>query len=334
MIRAIRRDRILPGGRLAREHQGVGAVEDGVGDVGGLGAGGPRVGHHRLEHLGGHDHRLAVTPAHGDDLLLPHRNLVQRHLDPEISARHHHGVGLAHGLVEAAHHPRALELGDQRQIAAGLAHHAAHRLEVAGSADEAHRQEVGPFGDGEGDIGAVLVADRKRQVGVGEVDALAGRDRPAVEHPRPHLARAARRDLELDHSVVDQEPLAGAQVGEEARLFHRQVSLLAEDDFLALGEKPSLGDFPEAVARPHEVDDDGHETSLLLRHPADAADELAVARVAAVGEVEPHHVDPGVEELGEDVGGRGGRTQSGDDLGLSFRRLGFRGAIGAHLRRL
>ncbi len=45
------------------QHDRVGAVEHGVGDVGGLGPGGAGVLDHRLEHLGGHDHRLGVLAA-------------------------------------------------------------------------------------------------------------------------------------------------------------------------------------------------------------------------------------------------------------------------------
>ena len=52
-------DGVLAGGGLAGEHDGVGAVVDGVGDVGGFGAGGARVFDHRLEHLGGGDDGLA-----------------------------------------------------------------------------------------------------------------------------------------------------------------------------------------------------------------------------------------------------------------------------------
>jgi len=43
---------VLAGGGFGGEHDGVGAVVDGVGDVGSLGAGGARVLDHRLEHWG------------------------------------------------------------------------------------------------------------------------------------------------------------------------------------------------------------------------------------------------------------------------------------------
>ena len=54
-------DGVLADAGLAGEHDRVGAVHDGVGDVGGLGAGGAGVVDHRVEHLGGDDDRLGVA---------------------------------------------------------------------------------------------------------------------------------------------------------------------------------------------------------------------------------------------------------------------------------
>ena len=76
-----RLERVVAHRRLRREHDRVGAVEDRVGDVGRLGAGGPRRVDHRLEHLGGGDHRLAVQVGLADDLLLHQRHFLERQLD-------------------------------------------------------------------------------------------------------------------------------------------------------------------------------------------------------------------------------------------------------------
>ena len=58
-------NRVLAHGRFAGEHDGVGAVVNGVGHVGDLGARGARVLDHRLEHLRGGDDRLADTRRRG-----------------------------------------------------------------------------------------------------------------------------------------------------------------------------------------------------------------------------------------------------------------------------
>ena len=60
--------RVVSLGRFSGEHDAVGAVEDSVGHVGGFGTGRPRLGHHRLQHLGGADHALRGLVALGNDL--------------------------------------------------------------------------------------------------------------------------------------------------------------------------------------------------------------------------------------------------------------------------
>src|SRR5205814_699794 len=77
---------------LAGEHHRVGAVEDGVGDVAGLGAGGAGVLDHRVEHLGGDDDGFGVLPAELDGLLLDQRHLFERELDAEVAAGDHQAV--------------------------------------------------------------------------------------------------------------------------------------------------------------------------------------------------------------------------------------------------
>ena len=228
-------DGVLAGGGLAREHQGVGAVEDGVGDVGRLGAGGARLLDHRLEHLGRHDHRLAGEAAGGDDLLLQHGDGVERHLDPEVAAGDHQAVGRVGDLVEVLDRGLALDLGDDRDPPAGLRHHRADRLDVRRLADVARGEEVRLLGDGEGDVGAVLLGDLEGEVGVRQVDPLAGLHRAAVDDPRPHAVPLLRLDAQLDQAAVDQHPLAGLQVAQDLGI-DRQVDVVrlgAEDDLLA-----------------------------------------------------------------------------------------------------
>src|ERR1700693_4206256 len=52
-------DGILSAGGFGGEHDGVGAVKNGVGHVGGFGAGGAGIFRHGFEHLGGGDDRDA-----------------------------------------------------------------------------------------------------------------------------------------------------------------------------------------------------------------------------------------------------------------------------------
>ena len=82
-------------GRLARQHDRVGAFVHRVGGIADFGARGPRIDPHRLEHLRGDDHRTAGSPGAADDFLLDARDLLERHLEAEIAARHHHARATA-----------------------------------------------------------------------------------------------------------------------------------------------------------------------------------------------------------------------------------------------
>ena len=118
MIRAMVRtaaNGVLADAGLAGEHERVGAVEHGVGGVGGLGAGRPAVLDHRLEHLGRDDDRLGAAAGDLAGALLHQRHLLERHLDAEVAAGHHDAVEGADDLVEVLDGLRLLDLGDDGQ---------------------------------------------------------------------------------------------------------------------------------------------------------------------------------------------------------------------------
>ena len=118
MIRAITLDRLdgeLTDAGLAGEHDRVGTVEHRVGDVGRLSPGRARRRDHRLEHLGGDDDGLGVAASGLDDLLLQHRDVLERHLDAQVTARHHDAVERGDDLVDVLDRLRLLDLGDDGQ---------------------------------------------------------------------------------------------------------------------------------------------------------------------------------------------------------------------------
>ena len=81
--------RVAADGGFGREHDGVGALVDGGGDVVGFGAGGDEGFDHRFEHVRRDDHRLAVGAGDADDAALGDRHLFGREFDAEIAARDH-----------------------------------------------------------------------------------------------------------------------------------------------------------------------------------------------------------------------------------------------------
>ena len=221
MIRAIvldRLDGVLPHAGLAGEHHRVGAVEHGVGDVGGLGARGRGVADHRLEHLGRDDHRLGVAAGLLDDPLLQERHVLERALHAEVAARDHEAVEGLDDLVEVVDRLRLLDLGDHREQDALLAHDLAYVLDVLGRADERERDEVDAQVQRPAQVLDVLLRHRRHAdtATPGRLMPLLSLIRPptttvgvhvgAVDlgHPEPHLA------------VVDQDLVACADVAGQA----------------------------------------------------------------------------------------------------------------------
>jgi hypothetical protein len=67
------------------QHDAIGSIENGVGNVGGLSAGRPRLLDHRLQHLGGANHTLAGLVALGYDLLKVNLNCKMVHRNTLVS---------------------------------------------------------------------------------------------------------------------------------------------------------------------------------------------------------------------------------------------------------
>ena len=80
-------------GGFAGEHEGIGAVPDGVGDIGGFGAGGSGAGGHGFEHLGGDDDGHEGASGGGDDAALGDGDFGGADFDAEVAAGDHGAVG-------------------------------------------------------------------------------------------------------------------------------------------------------------------------------------------------------------------------------------------------
>ena len=149
--------RVRAGRRLGRKHQGVRPVVDSRGHVGGLG---PRRGRgvdHGVQHLGSHHHRLAGGAAGADDPLLQAGHVFGRHLDPQIAARYHHGVGQRDDLVQALDRRRLLQLG---QDGGAVGHQRACLGHVLGALDKGKSDPIHSQTKAEVEVAAVLLGKR------------------------------------------------------------------------------------------------------------------------------------------------------------------------------
>ena len=208
--------RVRAGRRLGRKHQGIRPVVDSRGHVGGLG---PRRGRgvdHGVQHLGGHHHRLAGGAAGADDPLLQAGHVFRRHLDPQIAARHHHGVGQLDDLVQALDRRRLLQLGQD----GGAAGHQRARLgHVLGALDKGKSDPIHAQTKAEVEVAAVLLGKRRqRQHHAGHVDALVVRYLAAGHNLGVHAIIVLVADAEFDPAVVDQDFRPGPKHREYLRV--------------------------------------------------------------------------------------------------------------------
>ena len=119
---------------------------------------------------------LPARRADAGHLLLQPRHLLERHLDPEVAARHHQCIGELQDLAEPMHGLRLLDLGHD----GGAAARDLLRLgDVFRALDEGERHPVDAGVERSIEIGAVLLRQRReRHRRVGKAYAFAVRNLP------------------------------------------------------------------------------------------------------------------------------------------------------------
>ena len=307
---------------LTREHHRIRAVEDRVGHIRGLSAAGPGVLHHRLEHLGSHDDRLAGLTAHLDRTLLDDGHLLEGQFHAQVAARDHHAVEGRHNALEVGHGLRLLHLGEDGDPPAHLVHDRVHILDVGGRAHERQEHEVDTDPQRPAQVVLVLVRQRRHaDRDTGKVDPLVVADRPTLHHPGAHPRAVDLDHLELDLAVVDQDGVAGVAVTGQAlvrraALGHVPEDVLGRDGELrtVLEHDRPVGETPEADLRALEVGNDPHTRVQLRGRTPHIGVGLGVHGVLAVGHVQAGDIHARLDELPDLLVGGGGRTQGAHDL--------------------
>jgi hypothetical protein len=156
----------------------------------------------------------------------------------------------------------SVRFGDQR----------AQRVHVLGAPHEAERDVVELLLDGEGDVGAVLVGDRRRgDLHAGEVHPLVLFTGPPCTVTHSHARALDGAHDELDQPVVDEDAVARLHVAGERLVGDRDLAA-REVVRLALGARASArrpdassrrGQRADADARALQVAEDGDVASEL-----------------------------------------------------------------------
>ena len=205
---------VLPGGGLPGEHDGAGAVIDGVGHVVHLRPGGTGMGAHALQHLGGGDDHLAGGVALADHHLLQDGDLLHIHLDPQVAPGHHDPPGDRQDLVQVLDPFGVLDLGDDLDVApAVLPQKVLDGKDVLGAADKGRGHKIEPLPDAEEQVGLVSLAEvRDGQGDPGDVDALVVGNLPAVFDGAVDIGILDALHHQFHQAVVDEDTAAGGDI--------------------------------------------------------------------------------------------------------------------------
>ena len=144
---------------------------------------------------------------------------LERQLDAQITAGHHHAVGLIQDRVEIPVGQGQLHLGDYRGGAAGQLPHLRY---VLAPLDERGGHVVNAHLPAQFEIRAILLGDRPElEIAVGESDPLAVEQLPATfdENRQPLAVRAG--DPTLDQAVGHHHPRPRAHVVQQPRIVDR-----------------------------------------------------------------------------------------------------------------
>lgn len=192
-------------GSLARQHDAVRTVSDGIANVANLGTSGPGVLDHALKHLSSADNGLASDVAHGNHLLLRSEHLSGGNLDTQVTTGNHDTVSLPQNLGKVVQTLSVLDLGNDLDVLALLAQDFADGLDVIGATDERSKDHVYVVLDTKSQVVLVLLGQsRQVNIGVGQVHTLPRRDEAAVLGlDAQGLVINDIQDLKCQDTVVD-----------------------------------------------------------------------------------------------------------------------------------
>ena len=332
-------DGILACGGLTGEHDGVGSVVDGVGNVRGLGACRPGVLDHGLEHLGRGDDWLAVLGCATDDVLLDGGDFFGWDFDAEVSAGDHDAVGDLQDGVEVLDGLWLFEFGDDPGVGLEDRETIFDVAYVVGGAHEGDGYGIDTLADGKDEVFLVLLGKRGDFDGdTGEIDAFVLAEGSAVDDLADDVYTFDGFDAKFNQAVGEQDAGAGLKIfrerGEGGSDHGRGACDLARGDGEALASDELDGlvilEFAGADLGTLEVGEDTDRLALFLGDGAHHLDEFSLLGVGAVGEVETGHVEAGANQLAEDLGGAAGGAERGNNLGAAGEIHARRGGIGEH----
>ena len=137
-----------------------------------------------LKHLSGDDNRLSNHIALGNHHLLSEEDLASGNFDTQITTGDHDTIGHFQYLVEVFNTLFILDLDDNLDTGAVGTKDLTNILDISSPADEGSENHVYAILDAEFEIILILLRESwKVDVGLGEINTLAGAEGSVVESP-------------------------------------------------------------------------------------------------------------------------------------------------------
>ena len=177
-------ERIFAVGGFVREHDDVGALNDGVRDIAHLGARGDGAVDHGAHGLGGHDAELGVLTAKFNQFALDDGDDFGADFVGHVATSHHDGVAGLDDLFEVLVGFDGLfgfDFGDDFGLRAFLAQEFAKLMNVVSTLDKGERDIVKVAGGAPFEIGEVFRSKNvAAEVSIGEIEALVAHEETVV----------------------------------------------------------------------------------------------------------------------------------------------------------
>ena len=297
--------RVFAHRRFGAEHDGIGAIEHGIGHVADLGAGGQGVGDHAFHHLRGGDDQFVHLPRHANHFFLQCGHGGVAHFHRQIAPGDHDAVAHAQDVFQVRDGFGAFHFGNQAGAVAGAGGghgtQLAGHFHIGGVFGEAHRHIVCAQLYGGFDVFHVLGGQRRgRQAAALFVDAFVVGQLTAHHHFGVY--RLAQHPLHAQHdqAIVEQQHIARAHIARQLFVIQPHAALVTQGAAGRIEGKAgpflqlhlALGKLAHADFGPLQVGHDGHLAPGAARGFAHDLGPGKMVLGAAMAKVEAHHVHP------------------------------------------
>ena len=310
--------RILACGSFAGQHNGTGAVINGVGNVGNFCTGGAGVHYHGIQHLGCRDADFAHLHGMVNQVLLDGRDFGIVNFNAHIAAGNHNAIGNAQDLINIINAFLVLNFGNDADIGIMLIQQVADIHNILCAAGKTGGDQVIPLFNTKQDIIAVTLAHiRHGQVHTGNVDTLLRLDHTIIFHGADDIRIGNAFDAQGNQAIIQHNAATNTDIMRQVLVsdgadFLRALNIAGgQDEFLPSGQLLlAVLEFAQADLRAFGIQHCRNGNVKLFTQCAQLIQTAFVFRVIAMRKIEACNIHPVFQQLAQNAGLVGRRPQS------------------------